>query len=58
VLSHLGRFGAGCQSFFRAINSQVDDSARSASIEECYQTLGCEIQKANVALLEAAGPLL
>jgi len=58
VISHLGRFGSGCQSLFRLINRQVDESARSQSIEDCYQTLGCEIQKANVALLEAAGPLL
>jgi len=58
VMSHLGRFGTGCQTLFRMINRDADEAKRSLLIDECYQTLGCEIQKANVALLEAAGPLL
>ena len=58
VLSHLGRFGSGFQSLSRMVNRQADDTQRSQAIDDCYHTLGCEIQKANVALLEAAGPLL
>ena len=58
LCSHLGRFGKGVQTLMRLICRDVDEDQRSSSIDECYQTLGCEIQKANVALLEAAGTLL
>ena len=58
VCSHLGRFGTGVQTLFRMICRDADETQRSRSIDECYQTLGCDIQKANVALLGAAWTLL
>ena len=58
VCSHLGRFGAGVQTLFRLICRDGDDTQRSASIDLCYQTLGCEIPKASVALLGASWSLL
>ena len=58
VCSHLGRFGKGVQTLLRLICRDADDAQRSTSINACYQTLGCEIQKSNVALLAAAWTLL
>ena len=58
VCSHLGRFGSGVQTLFRLICRNVDETQRSQSIDVCYQTLGCVIQNANVALLGAAWSLL
>ena len=58
VCSHLGRFGKGVQTLLRLVCREPDDAARSASFDDCYQTLGATIQKGNVALLGAAGPLL
>ena len=58
VCSHLGRFGGGIQKLFRMICRDADDAQRSKSIDDCYQTLGCEIQKSNVVLLGAAWTLL
>ena len=58
VCSHLGRFGSGVQTLVRLICRDVDPTQRSMSIDECYQSLGCMIQKGNVALLGAAWTLL
>jgi hypothetical protein len=58
VCSHLGRFGKSVQSVLRLICRETDEAQRSASINACYQTLGCQIQKSNVALLGAAWSLL
>ena len=58
VCSHLGRMGKGVQTLLRLICRDCDEKRRSSSIDDCYQTLGCAIQKANVALLGAAGTLL
>ena len=58
VCSHLGRFGSGVQTLIRLICRDADEALRSKSIDECYQTLGCMIQKSNVALLGAAWILL
>ncbi len=58
VCSHFGRFGSGVQTLFRLICRDVDEAQRSKSIDECYQTLGCVIQKANVALLGAAWTIM
>ena len=58
VCSHLGKFGQGFQSLFRLICRDVAENRRGSSIDECYQTIAAEVQKANVALLGAAGNLL
>ena len=58
VCSHLGRFGKGAQSLFRMISRHEDASLRSRSIDECYQSMACEVQKGNVRILAAAGTLI
>ena len=58
VCSHLGRFGSGIQKLLHLICCDEDDAQRSRSVDERYQTLSCEIQKGNVAILGAAGALL
>jgi len=58
VLSHLGRLGGGCQSLVKAFACGSSDKERSLTIDGCYQLLACALQRANVALLAAAGPLI
>ena len=58
VMSHLGRFGTGFQSILKSVNRQKKDGERSAAILEMYQSIGAELQRANVAMLEAAGSLV
>ena len=58
VMSHLGRFGEGFQSLVRTASRQPEDSQRSAAIAAMYQDIGAELQRANVVLLGAAGPLI
>ena len=58
VMSHLGRFGTGFQTILKSVNRQPKDGERSAAIVEMYQSIGAELQRANVALLQAAGPLV
>ena len=58
VMSHLGRFGTGMQTIIKSVNRQPKDAERSAAIVEMYQAIGVEVQKANVAQLQAAGTLM
>ncbi len=57
-LSHLGRFGSGMHTIIKSVNRQKQDAVRLATICEMYQSIGAELQRANAALLQAAGTLL
>ena len=58
VMSHLGRLGGGCQSVVKGLAYGLDESRMSVAIDACYQRLATALQRANVALLASAAPLI
>ena len=58
IFSHLGRVGQGMQACIKSSCCDPDLSVRSKYIAGFYQSISCALQKGNVAILAASGPLI
>ena len=58
IFSHLGRVGQGMQACIKSSCCDPDLSVRSKYSAGFYQSISCALQKGNVAILAASGPLI
>jgi hypothetical protein len=57
VMEHLGHMGQGLCSLIRSVHQHSDPFQRAKMVDEAYQTMATDLQRANVTLLAAAGEL-
>ena len=58
VWEHLGRPGSGVRTLIRSLHAGCDPSKRSPASSCTWQTMSVCLQRPNVAMLAAAGPLI